>query len=199
MLELVTQTAVCHGSIEGESEPIKLFERTAKAVHIYLLPHPGLINDPLSVLALRVDQTCVADRMRKACHLRLVKPYMVAVRSNNVSAVNEAFNEIYVEEEDYDRLCDSIDLHDNIERIGLALKVEKHDLLEMRRIAAYIYKKAGSWKQSIALSRKDNLYEVAMETCFQSGDSDSCRSCLFISLIRERRNALVDASLFVMN
>ncbi|CAN6199153.1 unnamed protein product [Urochloa humidicola] len=76
--------------------------------------------------------------------LHLVKPYMVAVQSNNVSAVNEALNELYVEEEDYERLRESVDTHDNCDKIGLAQKLEKHELLEMRRIiAAYIYKKAG--------------------------------------------------------
>ena len=59
----------------------------------------------------------------QAGHLRLVRPYMVAVQSNNVAAVNEALNEIYVEEEDYDRLHESIDLHDNFDQIGLAQKV----------------------------------------------------------------------------
>lgn len=49
---------------------------------------------------------------------------MIAVQSNNVSAVNEALNEIYVEEEDYDRLRESTDLHDNFDQIGLAQKVE---------------------------------------------------------------------------
>lgn len=48
---------------------------------------------------------------------------MVAVQSNNLSAVNEALNEIYVEEDDYDRLRESIDLYDNFDQIGLAQKV----------------------------------------------------------------------------
>jgi clathrin heavy chain len=51
-------------------------------------------------------------------------------------------------------------------------QLEKHELLEMRRIAAYIYKKAGRWKQSIALSKKDNMYKDCMETCSQSGDRE---------------------------
>lgn len=139
----------------------------------------------------------------QAGHLRLVKPYMVAVQSNNVSAVNEALNEIYVEEEDYDRLRESIELHDNFDQIGLAqkvnlvcyillclfsliivsqfdvsLQIEKHELLEMRRVAAYIYKKAGRWKQSIALSKKDNLYKDAMETASQSGDRELAEELL---------------------
>ena len=49
---------------------------------------------------------------------------MVAVQSTNVAAVNEALNEIYMEEEDYDRLRESIDFHDNFDQIGLAQKVQ---------------------------------------------------------------------------
>jgi len=49
-------------------------------------------------------------------------------------------------------------------------QIEKHELLEMRRVAAYIYKKAGRWKQSICMLKKDKLYKDCMETCYQSGD-----------------------------
>ena len=59
----------------------------------------------------------------QAGNIHLVKPYMIAVQSNNVYAVNEALNEIYVEDEDYERLRESIDLHDNFDHIGLAQKV----------------------------------------------------------------------------
>ncbi|KAJ7543091.1 hypothetical protein O6H91_09G024400 [Diphasiastrum complanatum] len=149
-----------------------------KAVHFYLQEHPDLLNDLLNVLAPRVDHTRVVDIMRKAGQLPLVKPYMVAVQSNNVSAVNEALNELYIEEEDYDRLRESIDYHDNFDQISLAQRVEKHELVEFRRIAALIYKKAGRWRQSIALSKKDNLYKDAMETCSQSGDRDLAEELL---------------------
>ncbi|KAJ8437950.1 hypothetical protein Cgig2_031466 [Carnegiea gigantea] len=167
-----------------------------KAVHFYLQEHPDLINDVLNVLALRVDHTRVVDIMRKAGQLPLVKPYMVAVQSNNVAAVNEALNEIYLEEEDYDRLRESIDLHDNFDQIGLAQKVEKHELLEMRRIAAYIYKKAGRWKQSIALSKKDNLYKDAMETASQSGDRELAEE-LLVYFIEQGKKECFASCLFV--
>lgn len=54
---------------------------------------------------------------------------MIAVQSNNVTAVNEALNEIYIEEEDYDRLRESIDLHDSFDQIGLAQKVRSKILI----------------------------------------------------------------------
>ncbi|CAM6046417.1 unnamed protein product [Sphagnum compactum] len=149
-----------------------------KAAYFYLEEHPGLINDLLNVLAARVDHTRVVDMMRKAGHLPLVKPYMVAVQSSNNSAVNEALNELYLEEEDYERLRESIDLYDNFDQISMAQRTEKHELLEIRRIAAYIYKKAGRWRQSVTLSKKDNLYKDAMETASQSGDRELAEELL---------------------
>ncbi|KAK1381243.1 hypothetical protein POM88_027987 [Heracleum sosnowskyi] len=76
-----------------------------EALDFFLESHPDLVNDVLNVLALQVDHTCV-------------------IRANNVFAVNEALNEISVEEEDYDLLRVSIDLHNNFNQIGLAHKVD---------------------------------------------------------------------------
>lgn len=75
--------------------------------------------------------------MFQAGYLHLVKPYMVAVQSNDISAVNEALNEIYVEEEDYDRLRESIDLHDNFDQIGLAQKVKLKCILFLLIVFAF--------------------------------------------------------------
>jgi hypothetical protein len=55
--------------------------------------------------------------------LPLVKPYMVAVQSANNAAVNEALNELYIEEEDYERLRESIDMYDNFDQISMAQRV----------------------------------------------------------------------------
>ena len=65
----------------------------------------------------------------QAGHLPLIKPYMVAVQSNNNAAVNEALNALYVEEEDYERLRESIDMHDNFDQITLAQKVTHEESL----------------------------------------------------------------------
>nr|PNR52339.1 hypothetical protein PHYPA_008713 [Physcomitrium patens] len=142
-----------------------------KAIQFYLQEHPEILNDLLAVLVTRVDHSRAVDIMRKAGHLPLVKPYMQAVQNCNLSAVNEALNELYIEEEDYEMIRESIDTYDNFDPIAMAQRIENHELLEMRRIAAYIYKKAGRWQQSVALSKKDNLFSDAMETTSQSGDS----------------------------
>lgn len=48
---------------------------------------------------------------------------MVAVQSANNAAVNEALNNLYIEDEDYDRLRESIDMYDNFDQIAMAQRV----------------------------------------------------------------------------
>jgi clathrin heavy chain len=94
------------------------------------------------------------------------------VQQHNVSAVNDAVNEIYVEAEQYEELRASIDDFDNFDQIALARKLEKHELREMRRIAALVYTKNKRYKQSIELSKLDKTYQDAMETARDSGNAD---------------------------
>lgn len=58
----------------------------------------------------------------------------------NIAAVNDAYNDLLIEEEDYKTLRDSIDSFDNFDNINLARRLEKHELLEFRRLAAHLYK-----------------------------------------------------------
>lgn len=57
-----------------------------------------------------------------------------------MEAVNEAYNDLLIEEEDFKTLRDSIDSFDNFSIIALAKRLEKHELLEFRRLAAHLYK-----------------------------------------------------------
>lgn len=69
-------------------------------------------------------------------------------------------NNLLIEEEDYQGLRASIEAYDNFDNIGLAQKLERHELLEFRRIAAFLYKGNNRWKQSVELCKKDKLYKV---------------------------------------
>jgi len=142
-----------------------------RALQFYLDENPQLLNDLLQVLAPRVDHTRAVDIMRKAGHLPLVRPYLANVQNTNLPAVNEAINELCVEEEDFDALKTSIDTYDAFDQIALAQRCEKHELLEFRRIASHIYKANKRWRQSVELSKRDELFQDAMETCAQSGET----------------------------
>ena len=80
----------------------------------------------------------------------------------NNKAINEALNNLLIEEEDYQGVKTSIDAYDNFDNITLAQRLEKHELIEFRRVAAYLYKGNNRWKQAVELCKKDRLYKVTM-------------------------------------
>lgn len=86
----------------------------------------------------------------------------------NIEAVNDAYNALLIEEEDYNTLRDSIDSFDNFNNIALAQQLEKHALLEFRRLAAHLYKKNSKWDDSITLSKQDKLFKDAIATASTS-------------------------------
>lgn len=92
--------------------------------------------------------------------MALVKPYLRSVQNLNNKSVNEALNDLFIDEEDHAALRSSIESFDNFDNITLAQRLEKHELIEMRRIAAYLYKGNNRWKMAVELCKKDKLYKV---------------------------------------
>uniref|UniRef100_A0A1B6E1U7 Clathrin heavy chain n=1 Tax=Clastoptera arizonana TaxID=38151 RepID=A0A1B6E1U7_9HEMI len=149
-----------------------------KAIQFYLDYKPLLLNDVLLVLAPRMDHTRAVNFFTKVNHLQLVKPYLRSVQSLNNKAINEALNNLLIEEDDYQGLRTSIDAFDNFDNIALAQKLEKHELIEFRRIAAYLYKGNNRWKQSVELCKKDRLFKDAMEYAAESKNADVAEELL---------------------
>ncbi|XP_022902707.1 clathrin heavy chain [Onthophagus taurus] len=149
-----------------------------KAIQFYLDYKPLLLNDMLLVLAPRMDHTRAVTFFTKAGHLQLVKSYLRSVQSLNNKAINEALNSLLIEEEDFQGLRTSIDAFDNFDNIGLAQNLEKHELTEFRRIAAYLYKGNNRWKQSVELCKKDRLFRDAMEYTAESRQGELAEELL---------------------
>lgn len=115
------------------------------------------------VLTPRLDHTRAVTFFDRVNQIPLVKPYLRAVQKNNNKAINEALNNLFIVEEDYQGLRTSIDAYDNFDNISLAQRLERHELIEFRRIAAYLYKGNNRWKQSVDLCKKDKLFQVGCQ------------------------------------
>jgi len=137
-----------------------------------------LLNDLLTVLQPRIDHTRVVRMFQRSDNVPLIKPYLIAVQQLNIEAVNEAYNDLLIEEEDFKTLRDSIDSFDNFNNISLAKRLEKHELLEFRRLAAHLYKKNGKWEESISLSKQDKLFKDAMQTASYSSSDEVAEELL---------------------
>jgi len=155
-----------------------------KAISFYLEQHPLQLTRLLQVLTPNLDHGRVVHQLRKTDDLPLVAEYLKDVQKENLTAVNEALNEIYVDDEDYASLRQSIADYDNFDQIGLAQKVEKHELLEFRRIASQVYKLNKRYAQSVALSKDDKMYKDAIDTASVSGDAEIAEDLLkyFVSI-----------------
>ncbi|KAL6748149.1 vesicle coat protein clathrin, heavy chain [Haematococcus lacustris] len=149
-----------------------------RALGFYLSEHPDLIVDLMGVLTPRLDHARVVDQFKRANQLALIKDYLLGVQKANILEVNEAVNSLLVEEEDYDALRHSIAHHDNFDQLGLAAALERHELLEFRRVAATVYKKNQRWRKAVELAKADSLYKDAMETTAGSGDSQLAEELL---------------------
>jgi len=139
---------------------------------------PMQVNSLLNTVAAKVDHARVVSLVRKKGHLALILPYLKQVQQHNIAAVNDAINELYAEAEQYEEMRQSIEDFDNFDQIALAQRMEKHELAEMRRIAALVYKKNKRFKQAIELSQTDKVYQDAMETARDSSNPELVESLM---------------------
>lgn len=130
------------------------------------------VNSLLNTITPKVDHARVVQMVRKTGNMALIRTYLKAVQQHNIAVVNDALNELYVDGEEYEELRQSIEDYDNFDQIALAQKLEKHELVEMRRIASLVYTKNKRYKQSIELSKVDKMYKDAMETARESGNPE---------------------------
>lgn len=145
-----------------------------KSIAYYLSTHPQLFTRLMEVMEDIVDHSRVVSQLRRTGDwaLQLGQPYMKAVQKNNLTHVNEALNELYVEDEDYESLRKSIDSFNNFNMIQLASKLSTHELLEFRRVSAYVYRGNKKWSQSIELSKNDRMWKDCIDTANESEDAE---------------------------
>lgn len=148
------------------------------SITFYLKMQPMKLHRLLQVLTPNVDHARVVHLLRKSENLPLAMPYLKNVQKENLTAVNEALNELYIDEEDYQSLRTSIDDYDNFDQIYLAQKTEKHELLEFRRIAAYLYNRNKRYAQSIELSKGDKMFKDAIDTAAESQNTELVEALL---------------------
>lgn len=176
-----------HGIFKDVAIKITNLDLYYKSVIFYLDNHPELINDLLKVLEARIDHARVIDLMRRRGQLPLVKEYLVAVQKLNLTAINEALNDLLIDEEDHVALKLSIESYDNFDQLQLAQRLEKHLLLDFRRVAGFLYKKAQRWRKAVELAKSDKLYKDAMETASQSGQREIVEDLLRFFVAEKNR------------
>lgn len=165
-----------HGRFLEVVPKVRNAELLYQALAFYVEEEPAHLAGLLTALTSKLDASRVVHQFKKshAEAVPMLLPYLRSVQGQaNSAVVNEAVNSILLDEEDIEGLRTSIDAHDNFDTIALAQRLEKHELLEMRRVAAALYRKKHRWEQAMALSKQDAQYHDAVATAAESKDSVS--------------------------
>lgn len=161
-----------HHSFKDIVVKVTNLEILYRALNFYLQEQPLLVTDLLQALTARVDVNRVVRMFGKSDNIPMIKPFLLSVQSQNKRTVNDAINDLLIEEEDYKTLRDSVENYDNYDPVDLASRLERHELVFFRQIAAGIYRKNKRWEKSIALSKQDKLFKDAIETAATSKKGD---------------------------
>lgn len=167
-----------HNSFKEIVVKVSNLEIYYKAISFYMAEQPQLISDLLTALTPRLDVSRVVRMFQKSDNLPMIKSFLVAVQSQNNSVVNNAYHDLLIEEEDYKSLRSSVDSFDRFDPIDLAQRLEKHELIFFRQIAAHLFAKNKKWNKSITLSKEDKLWKDAIRTAAQSGKSQVAEDLL---------------------
>ncbi|KAI5956853.1 CHC1 [Candida jiufengensis] len=141
-----------------------------KAIQFYINEQPNLLVDLLSVLTPKLDLPRVVRMFVKSDNLPMIKPFLISVLEKNNSVVNSAYHDLLIEEEDYKALRSSIENESNnrFNKLDLAERLEKHDLIFFRQIAATLFAKEKKYNKAISILKADKLWSNLLSVVAQS-------------------------------
>ncbi|ONH73525.1 Clathrin heavy chain [Pichia kudriavzevii] len=163
-----SESAFDHSSFKEIIVKVSNLEIYYRAINFYTNMHPTLLIDLLAVLTPRLDLPRVVKIFQKSDNLPLIKPFLISVLEKNNSVVNSAYHDLLIEEEDYKSLRLAIESYDKFDHIGLAERLEKHELIFFRQLAAIIYRNNKKYNKAISLLKSDGLWSDAIETAAMS-------------------------------
>jgi len=82
---------------------------------------------PSVIGSIGLTFSSVVRMFEKSDNIPLIKPFLLNVQPQNNKIVNNAINDLLIEEEDYKTLRDSVENYDNYDPIELAQRLEQHE------------------------------------------------------------------------
>lgn len=158
-----------------------------RAVLFYLEEQPLRINDLLKVLVNKIDLARLCQVMKNTEYIGLIVPFLKSVQNQNNQAVNEVLNRFFLDTEDHESLRASVTQYENIDAVALAKATEFHELVEFRRIAAYLYRRNQKFQQSIKISRDDKQYRDVIDTAQESNQPELIEEILKFFIENEEK------------
>merc|ERR1711933_306237 len=109
-----------HEQFKGIIVRVSNTEVFYRAINFYLREHPLYLSELLIELSPKLDHKRVVQTIRLSRQLPLIQQYLMHVQRDNIAVVNEAVNELLVEEENFNQLRESIADYEAFDQIALS-------------------------------------------------------------------------------
>merc|ERR1712087_983323 len=108
-----------HEQFKGIIVRVSNTEVFYRAINFYLREHPLYLSELLIELSPKLDHKRVVQTIRLSRQLPLIQQYLLHVQRDNIAVVNEAVNELLIQEENFNQLRESIADYDAFDQIAL--------------------------------------------------------------------------------
>lgn len=168
-----SEVAFDHASFKNIISKAPNLEMYYRAINFYMAEQPQLLVDLLTVLTPKLDLPRVVRMFVQSDNLPMIKPFLISVLPKNNLVVNTAYHDLLIEEEDYKSLRSLVEneLNDRFSKVDLAERLEKHDLIFFRQIAASLYTKEKKFAKAISILKSDKLWPDLIRTVAVSKSS----------------------------
>ncbi|ESS68039.1 clathrin heavy chain [Trypanosoma cruzi Dm28c] len=140
------------------------------SIPFYIQTNPQLLDDFLTSMFKTLDPERVLLEVKKLAPVHFIRQYLESAQERNSRRVNEAINKLYMEEEDFTALRDSVERFDNFDSAELSAELEKMELFEFRKIALFLHRRNKRFTHAIAVAKENKLYQDAIETAAESAN-----------------------------
>ncbi|MES1923257.1 hypothetical protein MHBO_004801, partial [Bonamia ostreae] len=121
--------------------------------------------------------------------------YLLSVQKLNLLSVNNAVNNIMIEEENCEGLKKSIENYNNFDIRKMANELKNHPLRKFRAISAQLFNKNGDFEKALELLKNDEMYEEMIKTVSLSKSRNRAEDLLSF-FIKQENEYFVAATLF---
>jgi clathrin heavy chain len=154
-----------------------------RALDFYIGEEPERLEDLLNILGPRVDCGRAVEMLRRArrdefgelgCLPFAIKfmSKMQRTQGQDVGVLNEAINAVHIASGDAEKLRESVDNHRDIDTLRLAVLLENHVFIEMRRISGSLWGRSGKYERAIKVAERNLLYADMINTIAVSKDME---------------------------
>ncbi|PWU91330.1 putative clathrin heavy chain [Trypanosoma cruzi] len=122
------------------------------SISFYIQTNPQLLDDFLTSMFKTLDPERVLLEVKKLAPVHFIRQYLESAQERNSRRVNEAINKLYMEEEDFTALRDSVERFDNFDSAELSAELEKMELFEFRKIALFLHRRNKRFTHAVAVA-----------------------------------------------